>query len=374
MLPRTIPPAPLPRITALLSSYVQPPSDGATWARDENDEVVLYSRASFALADAIAVNSHGHSDKSAWLPDYICEEALGPLRARVDRLNFYPITETLNPDWEWLERQGEANLKGSAFVLVHYFGAAADISPAQAFCNRRGLRLVHDAAHLLRRDSIQAADVAVFSPRKLLALPAGGCLVVRRNSDWPIRRPSAEESRFDIWTWIVKRLSQKLLRAAHIPWHFHWRAFGDPAHRRADPVKEATGLSRCARRLLRAEEGEIRAAAAARRRNYSSLLARIQRTVPGVAPVLSSAGDACPYVLPIRLPGGAAKAEEFLRKRGVPAYRWPDLPPEVLSRPDDHRLALTLYENTLLLPVHQSLVERELEFIGDVLTAFSESS
>ena len=68
----------------------------------------------------------------------------------------------------------------------------------------------------------------------------------------------------------------------------------------------------------------------------------------------------CPYVFPVQVSDNAQKWVDVLRSKGVPASRWPDLPPEALNSgcfPESVRLA----QNTVLLPVHQSLTAAHME-------------
>lgn len=50
----------------------------------------------------------------------------------------------------------------------------------------------------------------------------------------------------------------------------------------------------------------------------------------------------------------------LLNRKGIPAYSWPDLSPEVLNV-SDFPLANALRQEILTLPVHQNLAESQME-------------
>ena len=70
----------------------------------------------------------------------------------------------------------------NVFVLVHYVCFPNAAAEARLFCDRHGMVLLEDAAHvLLPSAGIGSGELLVFSLRKLLAVPSGGILVISRD-------------------------------------------------------------------------------------------------------------------------------------------------------------------------------------------------
>ena len=47
--------------------------------------------------------------------------------------------------------------------------------------------------------------------------------------------------------------------------------------------------------------------------------------------------------------------------------KWPDLPPEVINKPEDHTLAIELQKNLFFFPVHQSLNLSAIKRVGSLI-------
>ena len=64
-------------------------------------------------------------------------------------------------------------------------------------------------------------------------------------------------------------------------------------------------------------------------------------------------------------------AVRSLKKMRLPVMKWPDLPPEVLADPENHRFAHNLEKNLLFFPVHQSLnisaIKKHISFSSSII-------
>ncbi|MBI4061616.1 MAG: hypothetical protein HY403_09315 [Elusimicrobia bacterium] len=344
----TVPAAPLPAIAGLIRALpAVKSSEGEPWLRgDRGRRAAFYGRGSAALAVAASVlRENAAGGWKLWVPEYFCGDALAPARRLGIPLSFYPVKEDLSPDFP-------EDLAGpGALLLVHYFGFPNAAAAAGAACRRAGLTLIEDAAHvLIPCDGIGSSDWAIYSPRKLLALPSGGLLILPEKavSQLPAAEPpeAGESAR-----WALRRLTQSALRVARIPWH-GGRSVPAAADG-SDPAVRACSVY--ALSLLKQAEIGFGEVARRRRENFYRVASWIGH-VRDARPLHHDLPDAvCPYAYPLRVPD----AERFvgaLRASGVPAYRWPDLPPEA-GGPVARRLAAEM----VLLPVHQSLLPRELE-------------
>jgi dTDP-4-amino-4,6-dideoxygalactose transaminase len=333
----------------------------------------MYRRGSHALAAGIAAvkKATGASQVTIWLPAYFCNEALDPVRLLPAILKFYPIREDLTPDWAVLEALVVRAQCPAVFVLVHYFGFPNAPKEARAFCDRHGMVLLEDAAHMLMPTAgVGSGDLMIFSPRKLLAVPSGGVLVASAELEASLDTPAGDDARWETISWIVRRFTRGVLGGLNIP----RRLLRIPSGRRTYPElthlrssAQQAGCDTYALRLLTVMGRQINEVAQRRRQNYARLLdwaaslAQVQPLFPRLE------NGVCPYAFPLLAVRESEELVARLQAWGIPAGRWPELHPKLLVRDGDTRVASRLYEQLLLLPVHQSLTLRQVDLVGSRL-------
>lgn len=362
----TIPPAPLPQVRDLLHACAAPPFTGMPWLSERPESAIrFYRRGSLALAAGVAAlrREQGAEGVTVWVPGYFCDEALAPLRGLAATLRFYPCQPNLTPDWNFLERGVKGAAGNQVLVLVHYFGFANASREAFDFCRRHGLTLLEDGAHLLRPGpGLGLGELVVFSPRKLLAVPAGGVLVFLQKLQGRFPEMPAGPLNRDIMLWVLRRLTQKTFLSLGLSWSWWWRRLPE-----CEPVCQGPflppALEPCDRYslglLALAEPGL--AEIAAKRRGVYQRLADCLRGFSGVRPLFPQLPpETCPYVFPLLLDQGSDRVMGRLRTQGILASRWPTLPPEVQAAPEEQRTALSIRDRLLVLPVHQGLTERQV--------------
>ena len=366
----TVPAVPLPSFGTILSALVNPGSAGKSWARDGSGRVArVYGSGRDALSAAVQAigRAKGQKKLAVWFPAYFCNEALAPLRELEVDIEFYPVCEDLSPNWAMLEGLAGREQATQIFVLVHYFGFPNDVGRAREFCERHGLKLIEDAAHvLLPTLAIGEGEIQVFSPRKLLPLPAGGILVIPEEmsaylADVPEANRLAETA-----LWLLRRVAQRMMVQLHIPWHLFRKA------RSSGEAVSSNGGSRghpepCGPftlKLLAALEHQLDEVIRRRRYNYSFLL----EWAKGLAlcrPLFSVLPEGvCPYVFPLWVERGSGEMARSLQAVGIPASQWPDLPPEVLANRRQYGSAVEIQRRLLLLPVHQSLSQEQMDAVS----------
>jgi hypothetical protein len=367
----TIPGAPLPRISSLLKACRAPFFQGEPWFNKRPEFLTrLYRHGRLALAAGIDAvrRSQGAASVIVWLPDYFCNEALEPLRRLPVRLKFYPIQEDLTPSWPRLEEAVSRQPGVKVLVLVHYFGFPNAGAEARNFCDRHGMTLLEDAAHLLRPHAgLGMGDILIFSPRKLLAVPAGGILVIPRGLEPYLEEGSRYPAARDAFPWVCLRLAQKLLLRGHLPWH-GWRQPSPNGRSSGEPPDyqplEWWSCDRYTLKLLKVAETELNETVSQRRRNFLRLaawmdgLARVRPLFPRLLE------EICPYAFPLLVEGGLSNILSRLWSAGIPASQWPVFPPEVLAVVSEHRGAIRTRERLMLLPVHQSLSLDQIDLMG----------
>lgn len=375
----TLPAAPLPSLRALCLAVAGRRRDSLKpWlgARGHR-RVEFYSAARFALSAAIAgaLERRGRKSGVVWLPDYICDEAVSPLRGEALTLRFYRIREDLSPDWASLNAEAAIADPADVFVLVHYFGVPNSVAEARSFCASVGADLVEDCAHVLVPTNGCGEATSIFSPRKLLALPEGGLLVGNENDGHGGVKESFGRNPAFVGRWIAKRLAQKMMIASRVSWH----GFRNDAAASEDEEIASAGEVVTARpdkyslRLLGVLAKDIPAVIARRRDNYFSLLRAVAGSDDARALYPSLAEGICPYAFPLIFQRRRDELNARLRSRGVPSSDWPNLPAEILAEGEAHRVAIDIQRRILLLPVHQDLGEKDIEVMAEELRAFAAS-
>lgn len=376
----TIPAAPLPEFKLLFKSLFVIPSEGQYWVKNNTQTVKFFSRGSMALAQGIQIllEKQGKQKGIVWFPAYFCNDALILLRKNNHQLYFYPVKKCLEPDWQVIEN--EINRLGcpDIFVLVHYFGFPNNLEQTEKFCKSHNIKLVEDAAHvLLPTNNIgKEGNMAVFSPRKLLPIPEGGLLVFPKEIESNIKYSNNKNNNSEI-SWLLKRVAQYLMMFWNIPWHrfqnfeLNKKVIGN-MNIEDVPITECGVFSR---KIITVIEKEIHEIVNTRRNNYNLLAQHLTniKEIRLVYPILRE--DCCPYMLPLLVVN--KDRDIILRKlldKGVFASSWPDLPPEVIRDEDEHKISVWLQKHILLFPIHQSLTEKQILWMSQVVHKIFEGS
>ncbi|MDI1270367.1 MAG: GNAT family N-acetyltransferase [Polaromonas sp.] len=388
--------APLPAWSKLFGAMMRRPLPDAAlaapWHRD-GESAGWLSRSAWSLA-LIALwrkSRTSSTQPTAWLPDFFCNSSLHALRLTGFKLVFYPLTPQMEPDMVACRKLAGIN-PPDMFLLVHYFGRPVHPAPASDFCRHYGAWLIEDAAHVLRPlDGVgSGGDFVIYSPHKHLSVPDGAVLVVRPNGPGVLGQaivtsfgppltwagqlrdlqqqmgPAVKSSQVHAWFWLTKRVLQKLgfrgLRGMTTP--FAESPDSSEAAAQAVVAPSPSGLGR---RLLGGLIGDLGRVARHRQRHqllWDALLVDDNASV-GDLPMLAERSESrawTPYL-------GAYQADSIRRAeamydrwqgQGLPVTTWPDLPPEVMLDREQHANAWHLRHTRVYLPVHQSLVVREM--------------
>lgn len=323
------------------------------------------------------------------VPAYICRAAIEPIQALGIGCDFYAVRADCRPDFEHLRAAIRPETR--AVLAVHYFGFPQPIRELRALCDQHGLALIEDCAHVLR-GSLDGAelgsfgDISMFSWRKFLPVADGALLWINPPRRAPAvaweGHPPLRELKA-----AYRQIEAVANRKDDPPW---WRLLLRPLQYRtarrapaagssAGPVLDSTSMefderavnwrmTWPSRALL--QRSDLARISAARRRNYE-LLADSLRTVSAVEllhPVLDSA--VCPWVLPMFIKG-VERPHLPLRARGIPAVTWEGVRPSVWTQ-GQFPSADALYENLVLLPVHQGLGAADLETIAAQVRAIAD--
>ena len=336
------------------------------------DGMRLFSHARYALSQF--VKESGVAEGLLYVPSYICVDAVEPLERLGQEICYYPVKESLEPDFEWLALNHDSRAK--AIVLVHYFGFPNALDDALAFCRERGLLLIEDCAHsLLTRlgDTVIGGfgDAGFYSLHKILPVPDGGGLVVKGIEGAP--SPDAQNNHGNGAGMPYRAVLSRLIRfgvcKTGVPaplWR--WWQHRATAHSTNGGVGEALPsspqpMTKISRHIMCVLKPDFERIVQARRENYRHL-AEAFLHFPEVSlpyPVLSE--GVCPYVFPVQVQDRASVIHR-LRERGIPAQGWPALPKEIPGDPL-FEVATRYARNLLTLPVHQDLDSSQIDYILD---------
>lgn len=365
--------APSPKIESIVESIFSKSSSGHSWTNGEAGAgVAFYSRGMWALYEGVKINlaSKGKKTGVVWFPDYFCNEALSPLRTEGIALKFYPVLRNLMPDWLTIENKIKLNGTADLFVLVHYFGFLSPIEKAVAFCEKYNMLLIEDGAHVLRPyKGMGKNNMVIYSPRKLLSVPEIGLLITQESLNTQQEFKKTEYGFVFVFKWVIKRFVQNLMSLLHINWHTLRPKNNSDNHTVSDR-KLPHSLSM---QMLAIHENKLTHYGKIRRQNYKRLLDSTME-LEKIEPLFKSLPDEIvPYTFPIIVKNNHEKIKEELKNFGIPASSWPDLPPEIFESTDSHKEAIWLNQHVLLLPIHQSIKRKEIDYIASSLRIISEN-
>lgn len=314
----------------------------------ENAKAVRYfSLGRHALAAGLRALGIGDG-QSVLLPEYICRDLLAAVHAVGAKTVFYPVGRDLCPEFSQ-----DTWPHAAAVLAVGYFGFPQPLEAFQSYCARTGAALIEDNAHgFLSRDESGRwlglrGDLGIFSLRKTFLLPNGAALVI--NDDESIKRLEAQSEFSGAGQATALRVKRALRRLPGIgPW-------------------VTAGATRLARDLRQLRTGYAIAPPAAdaescipggaepygglpedlgrcdfideiarRRMLYSEFAALFgDWNIEPVFAVLPT--ETCPYGFPFRADESVAlRVRQIAERRGLDAFRWPDLPDAVAASAPEH--------------------------------------
>lgn len=331
-----------------------------------------------AIYHGLAALGIGAGDR-VLVPAYLCAAAVTPVTALGATVDFHDVRDDCSVDVAALELQIQPRTR--AVMCVHYFGFPQRLEALRELCDRYRLVLLEDCAHVLPRAGGeptlgQVGELAVFSWPKFLPVEDGATLVVNVPGPpiavpWERERPLQtlqiakdmcdRTMAWTKWTW-GKTVYERLQR----PKALLRRAGARPAAvggaedgRRFDRSLLNLPMSRPSRWLLaNADVDGIRR----RRREHCEFLREQTQGLTGARALFPRLEEGvCPWAYPM-LFEGRPKAHLELRRLGIPAVAWDGVRPPGISREEFPRSDF-LYDNLVMLPVHQSLGQSDLERI-----------
>ncbi len=343
---------------------------GEPWQIRRENNIHFFPRGSLALLEA-AKNVAREAEKPiCFFPAYFCEGSLAPLRHAGARIIFYRVTCNLEPDWDDVRQRAET-IHPDLFILVHSFGRVQDTTELLIFSKETGCVILEDAAHVLMPNEAVGSKetIVLFSPHKLLALPPISLLSVPNSLNDRLQSPYVTAWRKRDWIWMAKRLLQQgIATFGGIGIKAKSKSNGfKPQNRDTSPsLDHPSEISRLGGNLLLTQQQHILEVSRRRKSNFSFIARSLENVanfeIP--APFNKWSEDSTPYTFPFFVGEERVNAVfSSLWRKGIPALTWPDLPPEVMAKPEEYFEACRWRRNLLLLPVHQSLSSKQLKRI-----------
>jgi lipid II:glycine glycyltransferase (peptidoglycan interpeptide bridge formation enzyme)/dTDP-4-amino-4,6-dideoxygalactose transaminase len=374
--------SPLPSMKVLMKSiFIKIPKNrklAKPWLLRSSDIPYWFSRSAISMTIIAKwwIEFTDNKKPNIWIPDYFCNESIQFLRDANYKLHFYPITEQFQPDWNACRVQAAIH-KPDIFIIVHYFGAPSEGKKARGFCNNHECVLVEDAAHVLipYQDIGIYGEFILYSPHKLIAIPDGSVLIQKLKTK--VTRKLSDKNPVDVMNqimetlpqkspspvfWLFKRILQKFLP------NYFWlkkRQNGNPTKDilfKSLPFKPLQ--SKMSQKLLTAQILHINKYGHIRQVNQTVLRSFFSSYLENANNSYMQNNDFVPYFTGLQCHTAAGEFFKLLRGKHLPVMKWPDLPPEVISDPDNHRIALKLEKTFLFFPIHQSLKISDIKKIG----------
>ncbi len=338
-----------------------------------------WSQARYAIY-AILKTLEITSGDEVLLPSYICAAAVEPVHASGAKPVFYRVNGGCEADVADIETRISPRTR--AVLIVHYFGFPnGSLLQLRDLCNRKGLALIEDCAHVLGSDADQLSlgqvgDAAIYSLRKFLPIPDGAMLRWNRKS---IRTSTSMRS--ELWLSTVKhavnlaeQMWPPLQTAAD---HARILVKGNRSHEETGTDRKSIEIDQ---ELLSPEVAfrmeninlalspvsaciirhtDVTEVARRRVQNYRELSFRL-REVAGVRLLFEEVPSGiCPWTLPLTVDDQSLPHHK-MRELGIPAVGWEAVRPREV-RQGEFQVADYLYNNVSFLPVHQSLTSAQID-------------
>lgn len=266
-----------------------------------------------------------------------------------------PDSCTLDPD----DAARRVTERTRAVMPVHYGGGVGTLDEVRAFADRRGLRVIEDAAHAFGSTHRGApvggsGDVACFSfdGIKNITSGEGGCVV---SDDAALLARVRDARLLGVENDTAARFSGQR------SWDFDVTAQGWRHH--MSDIMAAIGRVQLGRR----------AELAARRQDLARRYVDALRGHRRVVPVLTQFDEVVPHIFPVRIAGMADRdgLRRTLREAGIETgvhYR-PNHSLSYFARPGQAPLPVTerVHSELLTLPLHPDLEDADVDFVCESL-------
>jgi perosamine synthetase len=315
------------------------------------------------------------------VPAYLCKAAIQPIEACGGEPTFYAVHRDCGPDFTDLESKIDDRTR--VVMAVHHFGLPRGFDELRRICDRRGVLLLEDCAHVLQVDPVEEplgtlGDASVFSWRKFLPLYDGGELLLNHKFQKTATTIRWQHESLLFTLKAGKNLLEEMLSKRLSELAPEGEVESKDYARESNSIQKPKSalhvdrndpefleqhvnfpMSRISRLLFK--HVSLAKIAAKRRRNYLYLKGKLSE-IPGVRTLDEQLPDAIvPWTFPVFI-GESPNTHKTLRELGIPAVSWGGVRHSKFS-PREYPAADFLYENLVFLPIHQDLDESGMDLI-----------
>lgn len=266
---------------------------------------------------------------------------------------FYPLTDTLDPDIEFL---GQFTKQGDVVLAINYFGRGPSNEFLEFVKQRKDIIFIEDCAQSLSTGIAPWGDWRLFSPRKLVGVADGGFVVPTdrnaKNMTVDFMSDVAVSSR---WAASFLRLEDKE-GAFNSLWHS-----SNQKYEQSMKVEDKK-ISYLSSYLL--SKLDIESIILKRKNNYRTLSASLSSW----AFLKNDNADYAPFGYPIRVPENQRDrlVEALIKDNIFPAVHWRDLPSPISDFKFEHQLSKEL----MTLPCDQRYGIKDMAYISASVQKF----
>lgn len=315
------------------------------------------------------------SGDSIIVPAYICESTINPIRAYGINLIFIDIDKDLSISVIKLKKILISN-NIKAILLVHYFGLTQEFDKQVILCHQFGVKVIEDASHslisqlLIDKNKI-ISDAEIFSMRKSFPIFDGGALRMKSNLNYLKNNTIRPLTIYLDLKYLCTRLIEKIITWLRINIYGNFLNKIKTQSRSLKKIgsfNQKIKLSYPSWQLQKylantqyQKESQDRIL-----RNYD-LLNNGLKQIGFKIFAESLHNNVVPQFFIIYDDKGGLI--NYLRNRGVGACRWPgeEIPQEINQNPDKYPNTIIADKELALLPINQSLGNKEINYMIKVL-------
>ena len=314
------------------------------------------------------------------VPSYNCGSEISPFFATGAHVSMYRVDSQAQIDLADLRRRITERTR--LIHVIHYFGRPAELGDLASFCRQRNIKLLEDCAlSLFSNGTGRLGDAAIFSFYKTLPTCAGGALVLRDPQairDCALQPSAFPQTMHDVLSLIKKWTGASLKR---LPTTAHTRSEPEPLDTYNSSLPEIPADYYCDKNAIvrhgsRITLGllkctDIEHVVRRRQENYN-LLQHLLSDAHGFSFLWKEKivdHDVCPLGLPLLVRDKLHWCER-LKASGIAVSPWWVGCHEGLNWREFPE-ALALKRELILLPVHQYLTTRHMQYIARVVRSLA---
>jgi len=312
------------------------------------------------------------------VPAYMCNSTIEPLQEYGFKVIFVDIDKSLRLSIDMIEKIIKKDSSVKALLAVHYFGLTQNMDKVINLCQKHGVKVVEDVSHsflsqfLRNKDSIKS-DAEVFSMRKSLPIVDGGALRINHDSYDEAKNstPQCVSITSDL-KYLILRLLEKIVTRLdvniygqfinNIKTKLRSNNSNDTYDFNVKPCQVSWQLKKYLGNKEYLQNTQQRIV-----KNFNQLSQELNRL--GFRLLVESVEDSVvPQACIIYDDKGGLV--DYLRSKGIGSWRWPDeeIPKEVVQNSDMYPYAVFFDEKLVLIPIHQSLGDKQINYIIQVLS------